>query len=199
MNSLAIWSDQTWDKPASPYRHHLLAPQLFNGAIKLCPPPERPSTPAIIAVAAINIHVRKTGTPSGAYRQDLFWTTIPAKSSDRPGEPCLKFITFSAWILERASIAPRAESNNHHPQTIGNKHNLALALNAAMVMVESRGKYPLLIKYFLSIKYLAFMANHSFFKQPNDFIERLVARLAWLYWRPYSDCTGSPASAIGHA
>ena len=193
MNSVDTWSDQTWDKPASPYRHHLLAPQLFNGAIKLCPPPERPSASVIIAPAAINIHVRKTGTPSGAYRQDLFWTTIPPKSSDRPGEPCLKLIPFSAWILERISTAPRAESNNLHGQTINSKHILALALNAARSMVELRNKNS------LSIKYLAFMASHSFFKHPNAFIERPIHLLALLCWLPHSDCTGSPASAIGHA
>jgi len=193
MNSVDTWSDQTWDKPASPYRHHLLAPQLFNEAIKLCPPPERPSAPAIIAVAAINIHVRKTGTPSGAYQQDLFWTTIPPKSSDRPGEPCLKLIPFSAWILERISTAPRAESNNLHGQTISSKHILTLALNAARSMVELRNKNS------LSIKCLAFMASHSFFKHPNAFIERPIHLLALLCWLPHSDCTGSPASAIGHA
>ena len=193
MNSVDTWSDQTWDKPASPYRHHLLAPQLFNGAIKLCPPPERPSAPAIIAVAAINIHVRKTGTPSGAYRQDLFWTTIPPKSSDRPGEPCLKLIPFSAWILERISTAPRTESNNLHGQTVNSKHILTLALNAARSMVELRNKNS------LSIKCLAFMASHSFFKHPNAFIERPIHLLALLCWLPHSDCTGSPASAIGHA
>jgi hypothetical protein len=77
MNSADTWTDQTWGKPAGPYRHHLLASLLFNGAIKLCQPPERPSAPAIIAAAAINIHVRKTGTPPGAYRQDLLWATIP--------------------------------------------------------------------------------------------------------------------------
>lgn len=199
MNSADTWSDQTWGKPAGPYRHHLLASLLFNGAIKLCQPPERPRAPANIAAAAINIHVRKTGTPPGAYRQDLLWTTIPSKSSDRPGEPCFKFIPFSAWILERTSTAARANLNNHHRQTIGNKHNLALALSAAMAIVEPRDKHLLPIKYPLPIKYLAFMAGNSFFKHPNDFIERLVARLAWLCWLLHSDCTGSPASAIGHA
>ena len=204
MNSADTWSDQTWDKPAGPYRHQLLASLLSNGTIKLCQPPERPSAPVIIAAAAINIHVRKTGTPPGAYRQDLFWTTIPPKSSDRPGEPCFKFIPFFAWILERTSTAPRAKLNNHH-QITSNKHNLVLALNADKAIDEPRRKHPLLVKCPLlikcsfSIKYLAFMASHSFFKHPNDLIERLVPHLAWLCWLLHSDCTRSPASAIGHA
>ena len=229
MISVATWSDQTWDKPAGPYRHHLLAPLPFNGAIKLCQPPEQPSASAIIAPAVINIHFRKTGTPPAAYRQDLLWTTIPSKSSDRPGEPRLQFIPFSAWILERISTVPRAESNNHHLQTSGRRHDLALASDKAIT--EPRGKNSLPIQgnsknpkshrphelisiaatcwsttcrshqalFRDTLKFLASMASHSFYKHPNDFIERLVPRLAWLCWLPHSDCTGSPASAIGHA
>ncbi len=229
MASADTWSDQTWNKPAVPYLHHLLAPLLFNGAIKLCPPPELPSAPAIIAAAAINIHVRKTGAPPGAYRQDLFWTTIPAKSSDRPGEPCFTFISFSAWILERISTAPGAESSNQHLQIIDRKHDLVLASDSAITEPREINSLPIkgtsknpkshrpqeLISIAATcwsttcrshqallrgtLKYLAFMASHSLFKHQNDFIESLVPCLAWLCWRPHSDCNDSPESAIGHA
>jgi hypothetical protein len=164
-----------------------------DSAASNCQPPEQPSASAIIAAAVINIHFRKTGTPPAAYRQDLLWTTIPAKSSDWPGEPRLQFIPFSAWILERISTAPRTESKDQHGQTISNKHNQPLALNAAVAIVRLRNKNSFPVKYLVS------MASDSFYKHPNDFIERLVPRLAWLCWLLHSDCTGSPASAIGHA
>ena len=199
MNSADTWTDQTWNSSAGPYLHHLLAPLLFNGAPKLCQPPELPSAPEILGATAINIHVGKTGSPPAANRQDLFWTTIPAKSSDRPGEPCFKFIPFFACILERISPAPRAESNNHHGQSIGNKHYLTLALDAATAMVGSEHKNPLSIKSALPIEYLGPVENHSYFNHPNGLIERLVPRLAWLCWMPNPDGNGSPESAIGHA
>ena len=199
MNSADTWTDQTWNRSSGPYLLHLLAPLLFNGTPKLCQPPKLPSAPEILTAAAINIHVGKTGIPPAAYRQDLFWTTIAANPSDRPGEPCLKFISFFACILERISPAPRAKSNNHHGQIIGNKHNRELALDAAMAMVGSRYEYSSSISYSLSLKYLVFMASHSYFKHPNYLIERLGLLLAWLCWMPHSDSTVSPASAIGHA
>lgn len=143
MNSADACRYQIWDKPAGPYRHALLAPLLSNGAIKLCQPLKRPSAPAILAAAAINIHVKKTGSSPAAYRQDLFWPTIPTKSSDRPGEPYFKFIPFFAWILERINPAPRAESNNYHGQTIGRKHDLALASETATTELRDKNSLPM--------------------------------------------------------
>lgn len=199
MNSADTWTDQTWNSSAGPYFHPLVAPLLLNGAPKLCQPPELPSAPEILGAAAINIHVGKTGSPPAANRQDLFWTTIPAKSSDRPGEPCLKFIPFFACILERISPAPRAESNNHHGQSTANKHNLTLALDAATAMLMSEHKSSLPIKYSLPIEYLGPMENRSYFNYPYNFIEIVVPHLAWLCWIHHPGGTGSPASAIGHA
>jgi len=186
-------SDRTWNRRTCHSRQHPLASLLFEAAIKLCQPPERPSAQAILAATAINIHVRKTCNQPEAYRQDLLWATIPAKSSHRPGEPCLKFIPFFACIFERISPAPRAESNNHLRQTISIKHNPALALNVAKAMVEAKDKSS------LTIKYLPSMASHSFFKHPNDLIEKFGPFMARLCCLPHSDCSGLPASAIGHA
>jgi hypothetical protein len=205
MNSADTWSNQTWDKPAAPYCHHLLTPLLIDGAIKFCPPSERPSAPAMIAAEVINIHVRKTGTTPGAYRQDLPCTTIPAKSTERPGEPCFRFISLLACTFERIPPAPQHKSNNHHRQTAGNIHNPALTLKAIMAIVEPRSNYPLpgqhtlLFNYSSLIKYLASMASPFYVEHLNDLIEKLGPALAWLNGSPHTDCTGSPAFAFGHA